>query len=96
MRLEEASAPSCVTACAKGSRVDDQKDGVAGIPLALFVLSDAVEPWVRFVISENAEGESGSIWDESWLSGATTAAPPNGDSTFAEEVTPSRVGSVGT
>lgn len=52
---------SCMTAArASGSSVDVDEDGVAGMPPTLFMLSDAVEPWVKLVISEKAEGETGS------------------------------------
>ena len=39
--------------------MDDE--GVAGMPPALLMLSDAVEPCVKLVISEKADGETGSM-----------------------------------
>lgn len=50
---------SCIADCAKGSSIDWVDEGVTGMPLALLMLSDAVEPCVKLVISENAEGEPG-------------------------------------
>lgn len=46
--------------CAKGSCVIGMDEGVAGMPAVLLTLSDALEPCVKVVISEKAEGEMGS------------------------------------
>ena len=63
-RLEEAVASpkpaSWPSEREKGSSSDADDDGVVGIPPTLFTLSEAVDPCVKLVISENAEGEIGS------------------------------------
>ena len=55
-----AKTTSGPSECANGSGSDANDDGVAGIPPTLFTLSEAVDPWVKLVISENADGEIGS------------------------------------
>lgn len=51
--------------CANGSCVIVTAEGVTGMPPTLLMLSDALDPCVKVVISEKAEGEIGS-WDTAW------------------------------